>query len=454
MFIRGAWPQINLLRHRRFVSNWHIDAKCDHLEAVSRGEIRRIIINEPPRHMKSLTCNVFWPSWDWIENPGRQFMFSSYRADLSERDNDQAREVVESAWYEQNYAKLLPGRKNTGGDYSNREGGRRLVTSVGGKSSTGDGGDIIVIDDPLSADQARSEKQRQTVIDWWDDTMKSRLNDPVTGAFIVIMQRLHENDLVGHILAKELGWDHLCIPARYERDHIYPIRSSLGFKDPRQREGELLWEKRFPEKALNEIAPEGTYTEAGQLQQRPAPRKGGLFQRDDFTILNECPKIKRWVRGWDLAASLDGDWTVGVRLGERADGEGYVIAHVIRFRKRPAGVETTIYATTENDNMVGSIKQILPQDPGQGGVAQRDNYAKLLSGYPVGFERPSEDKEGRAAPFAAQCELGRVYLLNGAWNEAFLNELTMFPKGKHDDQVDAAATAFNELALGADHGFR
>lgn len=423
---------------------------------MSRGDIKRLILNVPPRHMKSLTCNVFWPSWDWIANPGRHFLFASYRSGLSERDNERARRLVMSDWYlrhaHPNGDALMPGSVARVDDWTNRYHGRRLVASIG-RGATGDGGDIVVIDDPISADDARSAKALENVIFWWEESIRSRLNDPANGAFVIIMQRLHEADLTGHILATETGWDHLCLPARYEPDHPFGIRSSIGFVDPRSEPGELLWADRMGEEGYNQIAPEGTYADAGQNQQRPAPREGGLFQRSDFTILDTCPPIKRWVRGWDLAGSIDGDWTAGVRMGERADGEGVVIAHVRRLRQRPGKVEAAVYAATENDQLFAPTKAVLPKDPGQAGVAQKRTYSNLLRRFPIGFETPSMDKEARAAPFAAQAELGRVYLLRGAWNEPFINELCLFPRGKWDDQVDAAATAYNELAGGAVHGF-
>lgn len=447
-YARRQW---NLLESRPFVNNWHIDAICEHLTAVSRGEIKRLIINVPPRHMKSLNCNVFWPSWDWIDNPGRNFMFASYKSNLSRRDNLRGRRLVESDWHIQQFGDLRI--QGTQVDFSNLYGGRRIVTSVGG-GTTGEGADFIVIDDPISADDARSPTERDNVIFWFDETMKSRLNDFDTGAFIIIMQRLHEQDLTGHILASDTGYDHLCLPARYEPDHPTPIRSSIGFTDPRTRDGELLWQGRFTDKTYDDIAAPGTYVEAGQLQQRPAPRAGGMFQRKDFTILDTCPEIKRWVRGWDLAGSVDGDWTVGVAIGERADGAGYVVRSVVRLRSRPGGVEAKVHATTQTDNTITATRCVLPQDPGQAGVAQKQHYAKLLAGYPIRFERPSGDKETRATGFAAQCEIGRVYLMRGAWNDAFINEFTTFPRGKHDDQVDATATAFNDLANTANHDFR
>ncbi|MEM9043421.1 MAG: phage terminase large subunit [Pseudomonadota bacterium] len=450
LFTRQAW---RFVENRDYVHGWHIDAKNEHLAAVSSGQIKRLIINEPPRHMKSLTCNVFWPTWDWIENPGRVFLFASYKATLSTRDNVRARRIIESSWYKKNYGIQLRDDQNTKARFENNKNGERLIATVNGSGATGEGGDVIVIDDALSADEARSKASLKNCIDWYEESMKSRLNDQETGVFVVIMQRLNEDDLAGHILASETGWDHLCLPARYEPDHPFPIRSSIGFQDPRTEAGELLWKDRFTEKGYTNIAPEGSYVEAGQLQQRPAPRSGGLFQRDDFQIIDSLPPIKKWIRAWDLAGSVDGDWTVGVLMGEREDGLGYVVVNVVRFRKRPGTVKEKIKATAESDNERGPVPIRIPQDPGQAGVAQKDDFAAYLAGNTLRFVLPTGDKETRASPFASQCEVGRVYLLKAGWNEAFINELSQFPRGKYDDQVDASADAFNELTGGKQHEF-
>lgn len=163
LFSKQAWSQVE---SRPFVHNWHMDAMADHLQGVSRGDIPKIIINIPPRHTKSLSCNVFWPSWDWLSNPWRTFLFSSYKVGLSERDNKKANKLVASRWYQDRFAPRIDPNNNTNIRWGIDGGGERLVTSVGGSSSTGEGGDIIVIDDPISADGARSQTQRQSVIDW------------------------------------------------------------------------------------------------------------------------------------------------------------------------------------------------------------------------------------------------------------------------------------------------
>ncbi len=443
LYTRLAWP---LCEGSQIAWNWHLDAISDHLTAVSNREIPRLIINIPPRHMKSyLTC-VFWQTWEWTNRPRTQFLFASYASILSIRDNVRARRLIESPWYQANYQVQLAADQNQKTRYDNTAGGYRVATSVGG-SATGEGGDILVIDDPLSSDQARSEKARTEAIDWYTETLRFRMNDPKTGRIVMIMQRLHEDDLSGHILATETGWDHLCLPGRYEVDHPHPVRSSLGFTDPRAKDGDLLWPDRFGPAELDNIAPEGSYTYAGQVQQRPAPRAGGLFKIDNIAILTDAPKCIKLVRRWDLAATEEGgDWTVGVLLGLREDGLGWVVLDVVRGQWGPGNVRLRIAEVAEADRtMFGRVKLVLPQEPGAAGKDQRNSFADELAAHSPRFVRESGDKEARAEPFAAQVELGRVSVVQAAWTQAFIGELQNFPKGSHDDQVDAAAGAFAEL---------
>ena len=447
LYTRVAWPHVE---PGAFRSGWHIDAIGEHLMAVSSGEIRRIIVNLPPRHGKSLSCNVFWPSWDWIENPGRSFLFCSYRAGLSIRDQRKAKTLIKSDWHQRNFKVRVDPGNDTRTRWGTTAGGERMVSSVNGASSTGEGADIIVPDDPISADQARSPVQRQNVIDWWEETIKSRLNDPKTGAFVVIMQRFHEADLTGHILASETGWDHLVLPARYEPDHPFPIRSSIGFRDPRTAPGELLSPGRFGDEELNRIATPGSFADAGQLQQRPIPRQGGLFRREWFVTIPAAPAGVEWVRAWDLAATADptAAYTAGVLLGRAPDGR-FVIGDVARIQGTPAEAERIAVNTASQDAAeLVDIRGSIPRDPGQSGKWQVAYLLRKLAAFNYSASPESGDKESRAAPLAAQAEVGNVLIVRGDWNKAFLDEAELFPKGKFKDQIDAASRAFGELVGG------
>ena len=238
-----------------------------------------------------------------------------------------------------------------------------------------------------------------------------------------------------------------CLPARYEHDH-----PQVWARDPRKEkggDGTLLWPARVSEEEVVKLERAlGSYGSAGQLQQRPAPRDGGMFKRHWFQIVDAVPAGLSIVRAWDLAGTVavkgsDPDWTVGVKLGKSIDGFIYIL-DVLRFRGSPAEVERAILATAQQDTKTCAIQ--LPQDPGQAGKAQASSMTRMLSGYNVHTERPTGPKEVRAAPFAAQCEAGNVFMLKAPWNEDFFSEVEYFPFGAHDDQVDAVADAFNTVS--------
>ena len=449
-FIRIGWPHID---PADYATNWHIDAICEHLEAVADGEIRRLIINIPPRHMKSISVGVGFPAWVWAQKkrspltgPGVGFLSTSYAQHLSVRDNLKCRRLLDSPWYQRGWGNRfkLTGDQNTKIRFENDKGGYRIASSVDG-TATGDGGDIIIVDDPISAGDALSPTIRASVNEWFDGTMSTRLNDPKTGAFVLIMQRLHESDLVGHVLEKEdrADWTMLCLPARYERDHPF-----VYIKDERKTDGELLWPARMGEAEVLKIETAlGSFAAAGQLQQRPAPRDGGMFQRRWLEVVQAAPAGLQECRGWDFAATVpkpgsDPDWTAGVRIGKSRDGFYYIL-DCVRFRDTAAAVERSLLTTAHRDGKTCRIR--IPQDPGQAGKGQASIFTRLLSGFIVRAVPPTGSKETRASAFAAQCEAGNVKIVKGPWNEAFFCELETFPFGKHDDQVDAASDSFSGL---------
>src|ERR1700688_880306 len=270
-FVRQAWPIAE--PSTPFVPGFHINAIIEHLEAVTRGEIRNLLINVPPRHMKSLLVSVFWPAWEWIRWPERRWLYSSYGAQLSIRDSVKCRRLIESPWYQHRWRDrfALTTDQNTKGRFDNDRSGYRLSTSVGG-AATGEGGDRIVCDDPHNVQEAESDSVRKGTNDWFDVVMSTRVNDPKTAAKVVVMQRCHQQDLSGHLL-EQGGWEHLCLPAEYESSRR---TTSIGWSDPRSTAGELLWPERFgPEEIESLKHSMGSYATAGQLQQRPSPAEGG-----------------------------------------------------------------------------------------------------------------------------------------------------------------------------------
>jgi len=306
-FTKASWGSIE--PGVEFQNNWHIDAISEHLQAVVEGNIKRLIINVPPRHMKSISVAVCLPAWTWTRQPDKKFLYASYASSLSIRDSVKCRRLLDSRWYKAHFEDTfkLTSDQNQKQRFENDKTGARIATSVDG-ALTGEGGDIIVIDDPHNVRESESSAVREGVLEWWDQAMQTRLNDPKTGAFIIIMQRVHERDLTGHILANELDdeWNHLCLPAKYEIGHPTPTRSFLGFTDPRTKEGELLWPNRIDEKTLTSLEKSlGSYASAGQLQQRPMPKGGGILRAEWWVPWEseDLPDIEYVLQSWDTAFS-------------------------------------------------------------------------------------------------------------------------------------------------------
>lgn len=435
-----------------FIPNWHVDAICDHLEAISAGEIRRLIINIPPRCMKSLNVAVFWPTWDWTRRPERRWIFASYAQRLSVRDSLKCRRLIDSSWYQARFGHVfhLVGDQNEKTKFENDAAGYRLATSVGG-TATGEGGDIIVADDPHKVDEVESEIMRQEPIDWFDGTMSTRLNDPETGAFVIVMQRVHEADLVGHLLDRG-GYTHLCLPMEHEPAHpfVWP-------DDPRQTEGELLWPARVGPSAVAELKEAlGSYRAAGQLQQRPAPEEGGILKRAWWQWYGEpagdgatgdLPKLDGVMQSWDTAwkDKQTSDYVVGQVWGW-AGARRYLL-NAVRARMNEPEVKREIrsLAGWVAENFQGfDVHPILVEAANVG----PDIVADLRRTVPGVMSRAAHgDKTQRAHAVSPQLEAGQVFLPGydersaPGFAQSLVDECASFPNGAYDDQVDAMTQA-------------
>lgn len=442
-FVRDAWHIVEPAQP--FVHGWHLDAIAEHLQAITDGKLTRLLINVPPGTMKSLLTAVFWPAWEWGPRslPSTRVLATSHNDRLATRDNLKCRRLVQSAWFQDRWPLRMVSDQNAKTKFENDKTGFREAMPF--TSLTGSRGDRVIIDDPHSVDGAKSDAERNSVIDTFTESVPTRLNNPKSSAIIVVMQRLHEQDVSGVIVARNLGYEHLMLPMEFERARA--CSTSIGFRDPRTTEGELLFPKRFPREVVErDKAVMGSYTTAGQFQQRPAPREGGLFKRAWFPVVDAVPATHRRVRRWDFAGteqigSGDPDWTVGLRMCE--SGGVFYIEDVQRDRVSPAGVERMLVATAQQDGQ--GIPVRIPQDPGAAGKSNAAHQIRLLAGWDVRAEPETGSKEVRAGPLSAQAEAGNVRLVRGAWNEAFLDEVTVFPNGAHDDQVDAASGAFASL---------
>lgn len=438
-FIKRAWPHVD---PQPYVHGWHMDAMAEHLQACATGQITRLLINIPPGTSKSTATSVFFPAWLWgpFGWPGARFIGASYEQGLATRDNRKCRMLIESEWYQRHWPLTLTSDQNEKTGFENTAQGFRQSCAV--KSMTGRRGDCIVWDDPLSPEKAYSETERDTANRVFAETLPTRLNNPEKSVIIVIMQRLHENDVSGYILARDLGYERLCLPMEYEPERA--CKTKIGFKDPRKKAGDLLFPDRFSRKTVErDKSVMGSFAVAGQFQQRPVPREGGMFKQHWFNPVAAIPAGTEFVRGWDLAASTKSDspWTAGVKIGRTPAGR-YIIAD--STRERVTTPRQFIRSTAAHDGEGVFISY--PQDPGQAGKDQTRSIAQDLAGYRFKASPESGDKATRAEPFAAQCEAGNVDIFKGDWNAAFLDEICAFPFGKFMDQVDAASRAFNELA--------
>lgn len=438
-FVRRAWDVLE--PGQPYVHGWHIDAMAEHLEAITAGQIKRLLINVPPGTMKSMMTGVFWPAWEWgpMGRPSTRFIGASHDAPLATRDNLRMRRLVQSDWFQRLWPTALVGDQNEKTYFENDRTGWRQSCAV--KSMTGRRGDRVSWDDPHSIEDGHSAAELKTAERVFSETLPTRLNNPATSAILVTMQRVAVGDVSGLIIARDLGWDHLCLPMEYEGPRA---ATSIGFVDPRTTPGELLFPARFPRAVVEELKVVLNTAAAGQLQQRPAPPGGTEFNPDMITVVDAIPAgVVAWCRGWDLGATEGaGDWTAGVRLGRLADGR-YIVAHVARAQYATHNRDKLIRATASADGH--TVKVSFPQDPGQAGKGQAAALVAMLPGHICHTSTESGEKVIRARPFASQVNAGNVLMLRAGWNRDFTEELRDFPNGLHDDQVDGAARAFAQL---------
>lgn len=313
-FLKQAWPYIE--GDKEFVDGWHIQAICEHLEAVASRQIRNLLINMPPRCCKSSLVSIAFPAWVWINQPNERFMYASYALSLALRDSIKCRRLILSPWFQERWGKRfqLVGDQNTKGRFDNTKAGCRIATSSG-SAATGEGGSMLICDDPNNALDGDSMVQRERKIDWWTQVWSTRLNDKKNDCRIVVQQRLHERDITGFIIDHDEmnEWTKLILPMEFEekrrsRTIVLPSTNGKVWEDPRVKEGQLLWPERINEKELASLknALGSSYAIAGQLQQRPSPESGGIIKKDWFQWWKYTtpPEITYVVQSWDTAFSV------------------------------------------------------------------------------------------------------------------------------------------------------
>jgi predicted phage terminase large subunit-like protein len=408
---------------------------CNALMRVYRGECKRLIINIPPRYSKTELAVINFVAWCFGQNPDCEFIHTSYSATLAANNSAHVRELVRHEAYRAIFPAVQVADDSRARDHwRTTEGGVMYAAGAGGtitgfgagKHRDGFGG-CIIVDDPHKADEARSDVVRASVIDWFQTTLESRKNSPQT-PIVLIMQRLHQDDLSGWLVGGGNGeaWEHVCLSAWADESQGLP-----------------LWPEKHSAVDLVRMEAASPYTFAGQYRQQPAPPEGGIFKPDALLTVDAIPAgAIEWCRGWDLGASTDGDPTAGAKLGKLKDGR-LIIADMAHGRLATDKRDELLRNTTARDGL--GVRVSLPQDPGQAGKSQILYLTRMLAGYPVHSSPETGDKVTRAEPFASQVNVGNVLLLRGAWNDELREEMRMFPNGRNDDRIDALSRAFAQL---------
>ena len=462
-FLRCAWPLIE--KDRPFTPGWHIDAVCDHLDAVAKRHIKRLVINVPPRTTKSTIVSVVYPAKRWLTEPETQFLCLSHTERLVIRDGQKMRMLIDTPWYlglrdEQWHVRQGQDQRQK---FENSFGGYRLSMGICA-GVTGEGGDEILIDDPIDRDQAFSETERLNVLESFDQKISTRLNSPKDGTIVLIMQRLHEEDLSGHVLSKN-GWEHLMLPMEF--DSTRKCFTSIGFEDPRKVDGELLCEERFPVEILTAMKADlGSVGTAGQLQQEPAPAEGIIFKKKDWRfwyprgtsppppvqvrladnsiascVQREIPaddEFEEWIQSWDFAFKdkKDSDKVAG-GVWSRLKAEAYLRDRVnekLSFTNSCKAVE----AWTEK---WPDAHRKLVEDKANGSAVIDTLRAKCPGLKEV---NPQGGKESRAHAIQPYQESGNIYLPHPAlfpWVDDYVIQHAMFPNASYDDEVDQTTQA-------------
>lgn len=441
-FVKEAWHVIEPGTKLKW--NWHLEAMCRHLEAITHGEMTPwLIINVPPGSSKSTIVSVLWQAWEWgpLGLRHHRFVSTSFEEGNVKRDTRKTRNLIQSQWYQALWPEVVMIRSGETSFENSATGTREGVTF---SAVTGKRGDRVIIDDPHSLRGAESEADRTRATREFLEGGLNRTNDAEKSAMVIVMQRLHEGDLTGVLLARDLGFVHLCIPMEFEPARRFT--TPINWTDPRSYDGELMDPGRFPATSVERQKKAGEYSWAGQYQQRPAPREGGMFKVDLIGIVDSCPPGGSTVAGWDLAGSKrkSSPYTARV-LMTRIGGDIYV-RHVARKHTNPTETERMIETlSVEDRNRVPDLLISVPQDPGFGGKAFKWRVSEILMGFNYRSTPETGAKETRAEPFAAQVGAERVFLVRGDWNAEYIEELRNFPGGSLKDQVDASSRAFQEL---------
>jgi predicted phage terminase large subunit-like protein len=446
---------------QEFRDNWHLHVIADHLMGVTKGDVRNLVINIPPGCMKSILTSVAWPAWEWTNDATLRIMGASYGSDLSIRDASKTRDIILSDWYREGWPEVLikPGEDNKA-KYALTEGGWRMSTSVGGRA-TGEHPDRKIVDDPHNAKQAESDAERESALTWFDRTLSTRGQSRGANT-VVVMQRLHEKDVTGHILADLTGYTHICIPMEFDG---VKRKTFLGTYDPRKEKGELLWPEMFDDHSVTELKQLlGTYGAAGQLQQQPSPGEGGLLDTDCFQLWphdKPLPQFEYILQSYDTAFTehTTGDptaftaWGVftyqGIRQGMLIDAWDEHLSYP-SLRKKAIDEWNTEYGGTVKGGQPTRSRRpdrVLIEAKASGQSLLQD--LRLARIPVVGYNPGNADKVARAHQAAPTLEMEILWVPEStknpgqpvSWASGFLDQLKKFPKAEHFDYVDTFSQA-------------
>lgn len=458
-YIEMAWHQVE--PSVPFQPGWHIDAICDHLEAVKAGEIDRLVINVPPGIGKSLIACVFFPSWLWTDWPGAKFITASYSEDVAKRDSLRMRNLVESKWWRERWGhQMTPNRAQWAAThFRNKQGGFRFAVGVTG-GVTGEHANVQIVDDPIkplevTGKLAVTKTTLERCDTWWDQTMPTRLVDAAVArvaARIIIMQRLHEADLSGRMI-KDAGYHHLCLPMEYETKStrkglpcvIKGCRAQhIEDTDPRTEDKELLEPNRKPREAVDKTKRElGSRGAASQFGQRPAPAEGAIFKRNGLRYYRkkDLPRLDRQIQSWDMTFKEAASSFVCGQAWGQAGADCYLLGQ----RREKWGMSKTCdQVKLMSLDFPKAYKKYV--EAKANGPAVVDMLKKIVSGFEL--VEPEGGKEARANAVEPMWESGNVYLPHPEecpWVEEFVEEVLGFPAMKNDDQVDCMTQALVKL---------
>ena len=495
-FVRQAWHICE--PGQPYVHGWHIDFLCAHLEAITDGielddgsAYNRLLINVPPGTMKSLLVGVFWPAWEWgpKKMAHMRYVCASHSLDLAIRDGLRMRRLITSEWYQERWGDSvkLTGDQNQKTKFENSATGFRQAAAAG--SITGSRGDRVIIDDPHSVDGANSDQQRESTTLWFQEAVPTRLNNPDRSAIVVVMQRLHGDDVSGVILDKQLGYDHVMLPMEYDPRRAMP--TLLGLEDPRKTDGELLFPQRFPADVVErDKRVMGPYATAGQFQQEPAPRGGGVIKSDWWSLWprDAYPPMDYIVASIDTAytTKTENDYSAmtvwGIFSGDLDS------ASADNWSDKDGNRRSRMREASRFDEGL-RIKHLLPDDPQSTprvmlmqAWQERLELADLVAKIAKTCKTMKVDKllvEGKASGLSVAQELRRLYghedwavqLINPgsidklariysvqhlfsegmihapdrSWADMVIRQCEIFPKGKHDDLVDTVSQALRHM---------